>query len=185
MVIDRARPLPIPLDEVVEATKQGECLQIAVAATRSGDWHQLQRLGTFRMIEAKARHRALFNVRNELSVSDEGCLLRGLRLVIPSSLTGRAVSLAHGAHQGIVKSKTCLRNKVLFPGLDQLVEDTVKGCLVCQASGTPDSPARVIMEDGPSARWQRVSADFGSLSYGSYMLVAIDDYSHYPEVELV
>ncbi|KAJ1096574.1 hypothetical protein NDU88_001709 [Pleurodeles waltl] len=48
---------------------------------------------------------------------------------MPSCLTSRALSLADGAHQGIAKSKYRLRNKVWFPGPDQLVEDTVKGCL--------------------------------------------------------
>ncbi|KAJ1142035.1 hypothetical protein NDU88_008363 [Pleurodeles waltl] len=99
MVVERARPLLIPLSEVVEATAQDECLQLAITATRTGNWRALQRPDAFRTQEAQARLHALFNIRQELSVSEDGCLLRGLRLVIPLSLTTRTVSLAHGAHQ--------------------------------------------------------------------------------------
>ncbi|KAJ1095424.1 hypothetical protein NDU88_000587 [Pleurodeles waltl] len=43
MAVERARPLPIPLGEVVTATAQDECLQLAIAATRTGNWRALQR----------------------------------------------------------------------------------------------------------------------------------------------
>ncbi|KAJ1216863.1 hypothetical protein NDU88_004462 [Pleurodeles waltl] len=98
----------------------------------------------------------------------------------PSSLRHCAVLLAYGAHQGVVKSKNWLGSKVGFPSLDQQVEE-----VFCQASRQPDPPVLVIIEDGPTTPWQRVSADFGSLPDGSHLLIVMEDYSWYPEVETV
>ncbi|KAJ1123128.1 hypothetical protein NDU88_001601 [Pleurodeles waltl] len=117
--------------------------------------------------------------------SEDGCFLKALRLVLPANLRSRAVALTHGTHQGIIKSKNSLWSKVLFPGLDQQVEEAVRSCTVCQASGQAGLPAPVITECGPTAPWQRASADFGSLTDGSYMMIIVDDYSRYPEVEFI
>ena len=49
-------------------------------------------------------------VKDELSVCD-GVILRGSRILIPSSLRGKVLELAHEGHQGIVKCKQRLRSK--------------------------------------------------------------------------
>ena len=68
------------------------------------------------------------NVKDELSVCN-GLILRNHRLVLPHSLQNKAVDLAHTGHQGIVKTKMLLREKVWFPSIDKLVEEKVKTCL--------------------------------------------------------
>ena len=70
-------------------------------------------------------------VRDELSVCD-GVILRGSRILIPSSLRGTVLELAHEGHQGIVKCKQRLRSKVWWPRLDQDVEGICKSCESCQ-----------------------------------------------------
>ena len=60
-------------------------------------------------------------------------ILRGNRIVIPSKLREKAVDLAHVGHQGIVKTKSLIREKVWFPGRDKMVKDKVDNCLACQA----------------------------------------------------
>ena len=52
---------------------------------------------------------------------------------MPESLQNRAMDIAHD-HQGIVKTKAMVREKVWFPGIDQMVEDKVKTCMACQAN---------------------------------------------------
>ena len=63
------------------------------------------------------------SVRHELMVARDGCLLRDHRLVIPSSLATRVVQLAHVGHQGVIKTKSRIRNKVWFPHMDTMVEE--------------------------------------------------------------
>merc|ERR1712002_75100 len=69
-----------------------------------------------------------------------------------------------------------------------MVEEKVKSCLPCQAAqtdgGERTEPLR--MTPLPGGPWQEVSADFlGPLPTGEYLLVVIDEYSRYPEVEVV
>lgn len=72
-------------------------------------------------------------IRDELSIYD-GVILRGHRLVIPSPLYKNVIQIAHGSHKGIVKRKQLIREKVWFPGIDKMVEETVKTCIACQGS---------------------------------------------------
>jgi hypothetical protein len=55
----------------------------------------------------------LRNVKDELTVSnDKNIILRDTRIVIPKSLRADAIRLAHVGHQGIVKTKSLMREKV-------------------------------------------------------------------------
>ena len=49
--------------------------------------------------------REYYNVRDELTVTDDNILLRGKNVVIPASLINQVVAHAHEGHQGIVKTK--------------------------------------------------------------------------------
>ena len=127
------------------------------------------------------------NVKDELSVCN-GLILRNHRLVLPHSLQTKAVDLAHTGHQGIVKTKMLLREKVWFPSIDKLVEEKVKTCLPCQAAttGTSTNPEPLIMTKLPDAPWQEVAADFvGPFPSGELLLVVIDEFSRFPEVEII
>ena len=81
-----------------------------------------------------------------------------------------------------------LREKVWFPQIDKMVEEKVKRCLSCQAAttGTQPSPEPLIMTSLPHAPWQEVAADFvGPFPSGELLLVVVDEFSRFPEVEIV
>ena len=102
------------------------------------------------------------------------------------SLRQQVVDTAHEGHLGIVKCKQLLRTKLWFPHLDTMVERRINGCLGCQA--TTYKPVRDPLRPTPlpDRPWQRVDMDFwGLLPSGEYLLVIIDEYSRYPEVEFV
>ena len=107
--------------------------------------------------------------------SDENVILRDTRLVIPKSLQRQIVNIAHEGHQGVVKCKQLLREKVWFPGIDALVTKIVNQCISCQCN-TPNYHQLLGVE---------VSIDFKQLSHTQYLLVVTDDYSRYPVVEFV
>ena len=91
-------------------------------------------------------------------------------------------------HQGIVKTKSLIREKVWFPGIDKMVKDKVDNCLACQAV-TPSKSSRIEplqMTPLPSGPWKMLAMDFlGPFPSGDYLLVVIDEYSRFPEVEIV
>ncbi|KAJ1125408.1 hypothetical protein NDU88_003840 [Pleurodeles waltl] len=61
----------------------------------------------------------------------------------------------------------------------------VKSWPACQASRQPDPPAPVITEDDPKTQWKHISVDYGSLLNGSHVLIVINNFSRYPEMEIV
>ncbi|XP_064651618.1 uncharacterized protein K02A2.6-like [Lineus longissimus] len=116
--------------------------------------------------------------------------MRCSRLVIPKTLQKRAVELAHVGHQGIVKTKSLLREKIWFPGIDALVEEEVRQCLPCQAASSrgAEKPELLKMTPLPKSAWQETSIDFfGPLPVptADYLMVLIDDYSRFPEIEII
>ena len=125
------------------------------------------------------------NVCNELTVLGK-LVLRGPRLVIPKVLRTRKLDLAHEGHQGVVKTKQRVRSKVWWPGIDREVEQRCKVCHGCQiVSGKPcaEPMKRTVLPEGP---WQDVAPDLlGPLPGGEYLLVVVDYYSRYFEIEIL
>ena len=126
-------------------------------------------------------------LKDELLVYS-GVVLRGNRIVVPSKLRERDVDLAHAGHQCIVKTNSLIPDKVWFPGIDKMVKDKVDNCLACQAI-TPSKPSRIEplqMTALPSGPWKMLAMDFlGPFPSGDNLLVVIDEYSRFPEVEIV
>lgn len=70
-------------------------------------------------------------IKNEISVIGK-LVLRGTTIIIPESLRGKVLQIAHEGHPGIVTMKRRLRTKVWWPGLDKGVEEACKTCHPCQ-----------------------------------------------------
>ena len=113
-------------------------------------------------------------------------ILRGARVIMPKVLRQRAVDLAHEGHQGPVKTKKLIREKVWFPQIDSLVERCVQKCLACQSVGQPNKPAPLETVEIPQHAWDAVYMDFlGPFPNGDLLLVVIDGRTRYPEVDIV
>ena len=101
-------------------------------------------------------------MQDELSVTSDGSLLlRGTRLVIPTNLQLRIVQVAHEGHLGLVKTKQLIREKVWFPGVDNLTNDVIANCIACHAT-VPAKQSRdpYNMSPLPEGPWTEVSVDF-------------------------
>ena len=182
-VAQHAVPKAMTLEEIISATRTDATLQAVKACLLSQKWH------TAKHLFPHANHNDLNSfakIKAELTDTSEGLLLRGTRIVIPQTLRTRSVQLAHEGHQGIVKTKTLLREKVWFPGIDGEVEAQIAHCLPCQAVGPANKPAPLQMTDMPHHPWQVVNIDFlGPVPTGEKLLVVIDQHSRFPEVEIM
>ena len=88
----------------------------------------------------EAQLKQFINVKEELTVNAESNLiLRGSRIVIPTTLQQRAVDIAHQGHQGIVKTKKLLREKVW------MVKGAIQTCIACQFNGPENHPQPLKM----------------------------------------
>ena len=168
-----AVPKAMTISDIQKATDTDKTMQSLRAAIRHNKW-DCDLVKPFRAI------------KDELIVAPQNIVLRGSRIVVPESLQQQAIDIAHETHQGLVKTKALLREKVWFPGIDKLVKETIDRCIPCQATGQPNPPEPLQMTPMPDGPWQKVHADFyGPLPTGEYLLVVIDRYSRYPEVEIV
>ena len=106
--------------------------------------------------------------------------------MVPHSLRQIAVDIAHEALLGIQKTKAPLREKVCFPQIHNAVKTTVEKCITCQAVARPNLPGPLAIKQMPKSQWEVLNIDFyGPLLTGEYLLVVIDRYSRFPEVEIV
>ena len=172
-VVQNTIPKSMTPEEVKKATEENCLLQKVKAAVGNECWNdpQLSHFSPF---------------KEELSVINV-LILQGHHLVIPSKLRKRMIDIAHHSHQGIVKTKQLIREKVLFPGIDKLVEETVHSCLPCQFLNPKHTHCEPICTTPlPAAPWTETSVDFaGPFPFGEYLLVVIDDYRRFLEVEIL
>ena len=72
-------------------------------------------------------------IKDSLSLSDEqNIIFKDMRIVIPRCFEIIVVKLAHIGHQGLVKTKSLLRNKLFFLNMDKMVAKKLAFCIPCQ-----------------------------------------------------
>lgn len=119
--------------------------------------------------------------REEFTVED-GCLLRGTRVVIPSRYRQEVLSELHLNHPGMVRMKSLARLHVWWPNLDGDIEQTVKDCIDCQANRCR-APFKVVNPwIWPTRPWQRLHVDFAGPFIGGMFLIVVDAKSKWIEV---
>ena len=105
--------------------------------------------------------------------------------MIPKALRDRAISIAHKGHQGLVKTKQLLHEKIWFPRIDS-VKQKIDKCIACQANSSGNHPDPLQMSILPPEPWHTVHMDFcGPFPAGEYPFVVIDAYSQFLEVDIV
>ncbi|XP_064609484.1 uncharacterized protein K02A2.6-like [Liolophura sinensis] len=113
----------------------------------------------------------------------ESVVLRGTRLVIPAQLRHRVLQLAHEGHQGIVKIKLRLREKVLWPGIDKDITTCTEKCHACQLVGKSAVPEPVNPTTPPDNPWEELLLDIlGPFPDGDYVVALVDNHLRYPEL---
>ena len=140
-----AVPVAMSITEIVEATKKDVELQDAINNMRLGKW---------------TKHSNLYSVRDELSVTNSGLVLRGTKIIMPRSLRSTTLTLAHKGHHGVVKTKQALRTKVWWPKIDIDANVYVQNCHACQCLGHQDPPPPLKPNVMPSKPWERLHMDF-------------------------
>ena len=103
--------------------------------------------------------------RLEITV-EAGCLLWGVRVIIPAPLQSQLLKELHHGHPGISKMKATARHHMWWPHLDQDIEKLVKNCQVCKAvkPGPPTAPLHPW--SWPAKPWQRVHINFAGPIHG-------------------
>lgn len=113
-------------------------------------------------------------------------IVRGSKLVIPKSLRQRLLELGHEGHPGRTKMQQRLRCSCWWPGMDEAIVRMVETCSGCRLVSQPSRPEPMMRRALPDKPWVDVAIDFlGPLPSGDYLLVIIDYFSRYKEIEIL
>jgi len=118
---------------------------------------------------------------HELSV-EQGCILWGMRVIVPDCLRTKVLDELHDTHPGMSRMKAIARSFVWWPNLDVQIERKVADCSVCQAMKANPPTASVHPWSYPSKPWSRLHVDYAGPVNGSMYLVVVCAYSKYPEI---
>ncbi|KAL5496662.1 hypothetical protein EMCRGX_G012995 [Ephydatia muelleri] len=156
------------------------------AATRSDP--ELSRLLNFTLKGWPAVHteesmtlQPYWTRRGELTV-ECGCLLWGVRAVVPRKLQQQVLKELHDGHPGMVRMKNLARSYVWWPGLDSNIEELVKSCPQCQETKSAPPKAPLHPWVWPSKPWERIHVDFAGPFLGKMFFIIVDAHSKWPEV---
>ena len=182
-----AIPKAMTMNEIQDATVADKTLQMLIDIIEKNSWNNLNSNSTASNEINKDELKLFAKIRDELTVNaSKNIILRGSRLIVPKSLRSRAISIAYEGHQGLVKTKQLIREKIWFPGIDNDVKHLIDNCIPCQAVTSAKKPAPLRMNELPPAPWHTLHLDHcGPFPTGEYILVVIDAYTRYPEIAIV
>ena len=118
-------------------------------------------------------------------ISDaEGILLRGNRIIVPSSMRKEMKARIHEGHLGIERCKTRAREVLFWPGMATEIADMVSRCETCLQSRKRQPREPLIPLPPTTDAWSRVACDLFHMSGKDYLLI-VDYHTSYPEVSLL
>ena len=120
-----------------------------------------------------------WQVQNELTIQ-QGLLLKGVRLVIPTCMRLKMLDKLHEDHQGVFKCRLRAKSSVWWPGLSKQLEELVTNCTAC-ARDRHIQAEPIIPSESRLRPWQKVATDMFFYKGHTYLLV-VDYYSSYVEI---
>lgn len=122
-----------------------------------------------------------FMRREELTVQG-GCVLWGIRVLVPSVFRSELLAQLHSEHVGATRMKQLARSYLWWPGLDKDIECLVQTCEHClQCRHAPPS-AELHPWSWPDRVWHRIHIDYCGPMKGFYYLIIVDATSKWVEI---
>jgi hypothetical protein len=112
---------------------------------------------------------------------ENGCLMRGHKVVIPECLRQQVLGELHTSHLGIVKTKAEARSRFWFPGVDKALELMISSCDTCIQLRPSPPRASPSPWPYPSKPFHRLHLDFLGPLNGRMFLVIVDAYTKWVE----
>ena len=157
-IMEEAKPTVTDLKDLIAESNSDKTLSIVRDLLTYGKWP---------MTNTDPDVKLYCDINDELTITQNGIILRSHRICVPKNLQKEVVDLAHRGNQGMTRTKQLLREKIWFSGIDRIAEEKVKNCFPCQAV-TPQNtrePIQVTLTNHP---WDQVSCDFTDVGNGEY-----------------
>ena len=108
-------------------------------------------------------------IRSELTLCND-ILLRGWRIVVPTSLQNMTLEKIHHGHQGIQKCRSRANSSVWWPQMSQQITKMIKSCQECSKHSTINREP-MIPSSLPDYPWQIIGTDLFQHKGTTYLLV--------------
>ncbi|XP_063365892.1 uncharacterized protein K02A2.6-like [Cydia amplana] len=118
---------------------------------------------------------------NELTIQD-GCILKGTRVMIPAGLRKHILDELHSGHLGMVRMKLLARGYVYWKNMDKELEDVVRNCRECRLHQNEPPPVTLHHWEPPTGPWQRLHIDFAGPLKGQSLLIVVDAFTKWVEI---
>ena len=99
-----------------------------------------------------------WNFRDQLSAIN-GIILKGEKILVPTSLRSEMIQKIHSSHLGIEKTKQRAREIIYWPGVATQIHNAVAACPICTLT-RPSNPKQPLMPHEIRSRpWQKLATD--------------------------
>ena len=170
--LSQLETLPIRSEDISRETRQDPILSLAYQYTLHG-WQGYD--------DKNIDLRPYYNRRHEISIQN-GCLMWGIRVIIPTKFRDHILDDIHSGHLGVVKMKSVARSYVYWPSIDSQIEQKGKGCTGCASVSKLPPQASLHPWEWPDKPWRRLHIDFAGPYLNKMFLVVVDAHSKWPEV---
>ena len=150
------------MEEIREETSKDPMMMILINVIRRG-WPQSRRQTPVEIHE-------LWNYRDEMSEND-GVIMKGDRIVIPSTLRSEMLARIHDSHLGIEKCRRRARDILFWPKMNERINDLISKCDICQEYQSSNPKEPMLKSPLPSRPWESVAADLFHWEQSDYLLV--------------
>ncbi|XP_030851255.1 uncharacterized protein K02A2.6-like [Strongylocentrotus purpuratus] len=158
--------------QFVDETQKDKTLQELIGIIKDG-WPETKQ-------QCPVAIRAYWNIRNELSEA-EGLIMKGSRIVVPSTMKKQMLDKIHEGHLGIEKCKRRAREVLYWPRINQDITEMVQNCNSCLMYKPKQQTESLKPHTVPNRPWEKIAADLFTLNNKDYMVI-VDYYSQFIEV---
>jgi transposase InsO family protein len=166
------KDLPIRASQVAHATRKDPILVQVHHYVLSG-WPSVSQISDLLQ--------PYYRIREELSTS-YGCILWGLRTIIPSCFRNKLLNHLHSTHAGMGRMKAEARRYFWWPLLDRDIEQSAHQCQACSENSKQPMKVPLQQWNVPQQPWQRIHIDFMGKFMNHYFFVVVDAHSKWLEV---
>ncbi|XP_062539128.1 uncharacterized protein K02A2.6-like [Armigeres subalbatus] len=161
--LNQIETLPLTAAELAQATAEDKTVRNLIQEIKYG-----QRFGVD---------------KTEFSLK-KNCLLRSIRVVVPSVLGRRVLKELHCTHFGTTRTKSLARAYCWWVGMDHDIEEMISNCAECQSVRPNSVKTRLHCWEMPTMPFQRVHVDFAGPFQDTYFFILVDAYSKWPEIKV-
>lgn len=114
------------------------------------------------------------NTKNAKLSFQEGCLMRGPRVVVPRAVRNEMLQVLYAGHPKMKTTKLIVRFQVWWPRNDGDIPNLVRSCRVCQNHQGAPLQLPPTTWPFPEKTWSSLHVDFGGPFQGRYILLIVD-----------